>query len=122
MVKKIAFLLSLCILLQLSWTVVSAYCQHESGRSAQHFGHHAHQHQDANTDADADSKLSQSTPANSAAHADCAACPHGSWLSHVPDPQYLAGLMMQMKIAAPPAQTAQIDSEQPDRPNWIALA
>jgi hypothetical protein len=31
------------IAFQLSWNVVTAYCMHETGRAAMHFGHHQHQ-------------------------------------------------------------------------------
>lgn len=37
------FLLGL-LPLQMSWAVVTGYCQHEEGKAAQHFGHHEHKH------------------------------------------------------------------------------
>lgn len=43
--KKLFFIFLLLVLpFQMSWAVGSTYCQHESGVSAKHFGHHDHQH------------------------------------------------------------------------------
>jgi len=44
---KRAFLILLLAILpfQMSWATAAAYCQHEQGKTAQHFGHHEHQHQ-----------------------------------------------------------------------------
>ncbi|MDQ9172296.1 cobalt-zinc-cadmium resistance protein [Oxalobacteraceae bacterium R-40] len=40
---------------QITWAGVSAYCKHESGATAQHFGHHEHQHQSQEEDGKKDS-------------------------------------------------------------------
>lgn len=44
MKKLLLIILLLALPLQISWAAVSAYCQHESGKSASHFGHHSHEH------------------------------------------------------------------------------
>jgi hypothetical protein len=44
-VKKLFVILLLVILpFQLAWAGAGVYCQHETGKAAQHFGHHEHQH------------------------------------------------------------------------------
>ncbi|WP_432381546.1 cation efflux protein, CzcI family [Duganella sp. P38] len=55
---------------QFSWAAAGDYCQHESGRSAIHFGHHVHQHQDG-------AEKSQSSVKSAKSHPDCGAC-HGA--------------------------------------------
>lgn len=42
----IAFLLAL-LPLQFAWGAAAAYCRHEQGAAAGHFGHHGHQHEAA---------------------------------------------------------------------------
>lgn len=42
MARRILYVLLAVMTLQLSWNVVTAYCMHESGRAANHFGHHEH--------------------------------------------------------------------------------
>jgi hypothetical protein len=46
--KRFVLLLLLAVLpLQMTWAMVTSYCQHEEGKAAQHFGHHEHKHQGA---------------------------------------------------------------------------
>ena len=49
---KRAFLILLLAILpfQISWATAAAYCQHEQGKAAQHFGHHEHEHQASDAD------------------------------------------------------------------------
>lgn len=69
--NRIFFILLMLILpLQTVWAAASAYCQHEQGTAAQHFGHHAHQHQAASND-------SGSGPSSNF-HADCSFCHLGA--------------------------------------------
>jgi hypothetical protein len=42
MVRRLVYIIAAIIALQFSWTAVSAYCTHETGKAAQHFGHHQH--------------------------------------------------------------------------------
>lgn len=68
--KRLVLIVLLCMVpLQFAWAAAGAYCAHEEGRAAQHFGHHAHQHEGgAQAKADA-AKLP-------AADADCDVCHH----------------------------------------------
>lgn len=82
-VRRIVFILLLAILpVQFSWAAVSAYCRHETGAAAKHFGHHEHQHQSQHQSqhqnqhkADDDSSLKDKKAASSAqADKDCGSC------------------------------------------------
>ncbi len=44
--RWLAIFLLVLLPFQFSWAAVAAYCGHESGTQAQHFGHHEHQHAD----------------------------------------------------------------------------
>jgi hypothetical protein len=72
MVKFIRLLI-VALAFQFVWGTASAYCQHETGKASQHFGHHPHQHQQASTDDDSDDPPS---PNKAGADPDCASCAH----------------------------------------------
>ena len=40
----LAVLLLVFLPFQFSWAAVGTYCEHETGKNAQHFGHHEHEH------------------------------------------------------------------------------
>lgn len=45
MLRRLVLVLMMCMLpLQMAWAVAGQYCEHESGKAAQHFGHHDHAH------------------------------------------------------------------------------
>ncbi|MBC7945409.1 MAG: cobalt-zinc-cadmium resistance protein [Burkholderiales bacterium] len=44
--KRFALILLLLVVpVEASWAAVAAWCQHEQGQAANHFGHHDHKHQ-----------------------------------------------------------------------------
>lgn len=67
MKKLLSILLLVSLLFQASLAMALTYCQHEEGREAQHFGHHAHQHK-ASSDEDDKSNI------NMKMHPDCESC------------------------------------------------
>lgn len=76
------FLLILLLVLvpfQFAWATAGSYCQHETGASSVHFGHHAHQHQGKADTSNAKAKLGK-------IDIDCPSC-HGAgcalFLTHV---------------------------------------
>lgn len=70
MKRLFLILVLLCTVpLQFAWAAAGAYCAHEEGRAAQHFGHHVHEH-DAGTDAKPDAAKAP------AADPDCDYCHH----------------------------------------------
>ena len=45
MLRRFILLLMISVLpFQIAWAMAGAYCEHESGKAAQHFGHHDHVH------------------------------------------------------------------------------
>lgn len=44
LLRWIALWLAMVVPVQLSWAAAAAYCGHESGMRASHFGHHEHRH------------------------------------------------------------------------------
>lgn len=116
MARRFVYLMLAIVALQFSWSAVTAYCMHETGRAAHHLGHHPHP-------ADADELASALTHAPSAAkktsaHAHCASCSHivpalDALDAHVEHPP-LAG-------TAPVATVMTLSSSYPippDRPQW----
>ena len=113
------FMIFLLVLmpLQLSWAALASYCQHESGVTAQHFGHHEHQHQ---TQAD---EPDQGKPKSfGMADADCGLCQAGC-TTIVAAPQKIPPLSTaSVSFGWPPDTLASTSLSRPERPNWAALA
>jgi hypothetical protein len=42
MSRRLLYILCAVITFQLSWNVITSYCMHETGRAANHLGHHEH--------------------------------------------------------------------------------
>lgn len=112
----VLLLLALLMPLQFSWAAVGAYCQHESGQKAGHFGHHSHDHKAADPAPD------PSAPSGASLDQDCSAC-HQAALKLIfadstrhPEP---AG------ASAPesgPPRFSSLPAAEPERPNWLAAA
>jgi hypothetical protein len=62
--------------LQFSWSVVAVYCTHETGKAANHWGHHP----DTNPSDNVASILKEkpTDAKKSSAHSHCASCAHGT--------------------------------------------
>ena len=72
MFRRFFFVLLIVMLpLQSTWATAKAYCEHEQGSAAKHFGHDAHQHQATNEENTDDG-------GSAPPHADCGFCHHGS--------------------------------------------
>jgi hypothetical protein len=69
MKRHLLILLMLILPLQASWAAVSAYCKHETGKAAEHFGHHYHQHQ-----AQSSTEVAKAKGSVSQADSDCGFC------------------------------------------------
>lgn len=121
--KKLIFMLLIAFTFQFCWTAASAFCQHETDKTAQHFGHHPHQHQVAAQDkSDDDHHDGAKNPSNAkkvTSHPDCATCSHGSSLAleiqvsplNLATHQYLDSLT-QLQPATP-------FLAEPERPKWM---
>ena len=117
--RRFIYLVLTILALQLSWSVVAAYCEHESGRAAQHFGHHS-------SEADLhkiafDGKDQPSGSAKKASmHSHCSSCTHTS-LSSGALP--IAVAILEPVRLAPPVVLLHYSSSypvRPERPQWIS--
>jgi hypothetical protein len=115
--KWLAIFLLVFLPLQLTWTVADAYCQHESGLAAQHFGHHDHQHAP-----DAGKPVTPDPAQFGASDPDCGDCLAGS-VSVLADSLTIA--MLPNLAPALPHYRAHLPfpPRQPiERPQWLAHA
>ena len=119
MVRRLVYVVLTVIALQLSWTAISAYCMHEAGVAARHFGHHEH---DDHADEQASGEQDTSTVAKKfAAHAHCASCAHAVLAIDL----YHAALHPLMATSAPAGvlpHFSSIPAAPPERPQWHAAA
>jgi mono/diheme cytochrome c family protein len=126
MCRLVAFLLLSVFLLQSSWAVAAAYCQHETRRDMAHFGHHVDLDTAAQASAAAADDDHDATSAESAGHGHakkhCHDC-HGSGIGLVFPALQLALLPVHQapeltgapRLPAPPIQPL-------ERPDWQHLA
>lgn len=119
MARRTLIMLITLLALQFSWSAVSAYCMHETGTAAQHFGHHA----DGGGADDVVSPL-KDKPADAkktSAHSHCWSCAHGTLsvnsfegMSH---PQIAEVAPVSTEVYLSSCYTAR-----PERPQWGASA
>jgi hypothetical protein len=115
MCKKWIILLIIAFTFQLSWAAASAFCQHETDKSTQHFGHHPHQHQSSDHEESKDKTGSK----KSISHPDCATCQHGSSMTSDLQVNSFDAIMRQdMNRLAPPQLPMPFLAE-PERPKWV---
>jgi hypothetical protein len=117
--RRFIYLVLTILALQLSWSVVAAYCQHESGRAAQHFGHHSSE-TDAHKLASKGSDKPGSSTKNATLHSHCSSCAHAT-LSIDSLPVALA-ILDQVRLAPPATRLLYSSSytARPERPQWIS--
>ncbi|MGV7207188.1 hypothetical protein ACLB1G_04970 [Oxalobacteraceae bacterium A2-2] len=117
MARRIVFMLITLLALQFSWSVVAAYCTHETGRAAQHLGHHP----DTNAADDVAASDPDQAPDKTSAHTHCSSCAHGA-LSMAG----MAAIVHPRLAEAAPTATGMIPSPYttapPERPQWTAAA
>jgi hypothetical protein len=113
MSRLLILVIALLLPAQWVWSAASAYCQHESGGSSQHFGHHVHAHV-GEPKKSSDSKL--------APDADCGSCQaaHTPLMASVSEAiALIASVNGAAALAAPPFSSAL--ARAPDRPQWLRL-
>ena len=117
--RRFIYLVLTILALQLSWGAISAYCEHESGRAAQHFGHHS-------SDSDADKfafngkDKPSGTPKKTVMHSHCSSCAHAP-LSFDALPATVA-ILKPVRVAplsVSPHYSSSY-SAPPERPQWIS--
>ena len=117
--RRFIYLVLTILALQLSWGVVAEYCEHESGRAAQHFGHH-NSETDSHKVALDEKDQSPGSAKKGTVHSHCSSCAHTP-LSLDALPVALA-LLEPVRIA-PPAMSLHYSSSysaRPERPQWIS--
>ncbi len=110
--KRFFLLLMLFVVpLQMSWAVESNYCQHETGKAAQHFGHHAHTHQSQPDDDSKNSPLSKIDK-------DCSYC-HMSNISIFSSSFSLPPILVTAEVGVVNTISISFSSpDRPERPKW----
>lgn len=117
------FLIFLIVLVpvQLSWAAVASYCQHESGVTAQHLGHHEHQHE-ASAEPSNDGDPHAKSKFVGAVDVDCGTCHAGSCSAML---QSFNLVMVKLPSEANSPSVLHLSSQPaslPERPNWAHLA
>ncbi|KAB8044567.1 hypothetical protein [Janthinobacterium aquaticum] len=119
MARRTLIMLITLLALQFSWSAVSAYCMHETGIAAQHFGHHADSDAANNITAASDDKPADAK--KTTAHAHCWSCAHGALsvnsLDGMPHPQVAEVAPVSTEVYLSSSYSAP-----PERPQWIAAA
>lgn len=117
--RRFIYLVLTILAIQLSWSAVAAYCEHESGRAAQHFGHHSSEADGHKLASDGKDKPSGSAK-KVAMHSHCSSCAHGA-LSF--DGLPVAVAILEPIRIAPPVVSRHYSSSYsapPERPQWIS--
>ncbi len=117
--KWLAILLLVLVPLQFSWAAVNAYCQHESGPTASHAGHHTHEHQpQAQSD-----ETEGGTSAMMSADADCVTCHAGCVLWTMPSHHDPVRILASLTSSADPgAMLVSPPTARPERPQWASFS
>lgn len=111
--RWLAILMLVLLPLQSVWAAAAAYCQHETGADAQHFGHHEHKHHQGLTD------TSNSADASSfAVDSDCAVCHAGCAAATVEVPSIVVDASRPAITPWHPHAPVAPPTAQPERPNW----
>ena len=118
MIRRFLYLMMTVVALQFSWSVITSYCMHESGRGAQHFGHHQHD-EVANNDAGVTPEKPNLIK-KTVAHTHCSVCAHGALsLDGMADSVFHPMLVS----VAPMEDIVRLSSSYtppPERPQWLA--
>lgn len=118
MTRRFLICMLMMLAFQFTWSAISAYCMHETGRAAQHLGHHQHKTDVHEQLAAADDGKPASTK-KIAQHSHCSSCAHAVL---APAAVQTAAYLM-MEHAAPVSITvsfASVTQVPPERPQWAA--
>ncbi len=117
MKRCLAIFLLVLLPLQFSWAAMVGYCQHETGETVQHPGHHSHEHASADhptTGENADS--------SAAIDHDCATCHLGCAAALVSDLKTTTVAVSDNHPLHLQVMASQPSIERPERPKWPVLA
>jgi len=104
--------------LQFSWAAAGAYCGHEAGEKAQHFGHHPHQHASGDKSSDVGTGKVEKQKGS---HPDCSACHAGvvALIDGPPVPDCVDWSSAEFTRSDPISSSL---NSPPERPQWAYLA
>jgi hypothetical protein len=119
MTRRFIYALLTIMMLQLSWSVVAEYCEHETGRAAQHLGHHA-----SHDDPAQETFSSLDQPSKSKAgtlHSHCTSCAHTPLT--IEELPVVVAVSEPLRLApfSPLHHLSSIDVAPPERPQWAAV-
>lgn len=122
MTRRFVQVLLFMIALQFIWGAISAYCTHESGHAAQHFGHHQHQ-------ADASEQIASIEPGGAAGtkkvgslHTHCPSCSHAVSTPAILEQTTLHSVVTDSHTVASDAVFTSLVLSPPERPQWRIAA
>lgn len=117
MKRYLAVFLLVLLPLQFSWAAMVGYCQHETGVTVQHPGHHSHE------DASADHpETGENADSSAAMDHDCATCHLGCAAALVSDLKTATVAVSNDHPLLLQAMASQPSIERPERPKWPVLA
>ncbi|GAB2841014.1 hypothetical protein GCM10027277_05000 [Pseudoduganella ginsengisoli] len=114
MTRKFLFFMLTIVALQFSWMAVSVYCGHESGRAAQHFGHHQH----SGHAGDVQSSKSATLAKKLTPHTDCSSCSPAPLAPATTDNALVHGALMLPLQAMALSAPSSAYTPPPERPQW----
>ena len=112
----VALLLAVFMPLQLSWSAVGAYCQHETGEKAGHFGHHSHEHKASKAETSKQSDSGEGVSIDG----DCGLCHYSALKILGQDTLCLPRCPVPSAPESTPAFFRTHIPPGPERPNWFA--
>jgi hypothetical protein len=116
--RFILFVLTIFVL-QLSWVAVAAYCEHETGRAARHFGHHSPESALQKAAGDGEDQTS-SLAKKASPHSHCSSCAHTPLsFDGLPVALSMAAQIRHASPATPPRSPSPYPAR-PERPQWIS--
>ena len=117
MKRYLAIFLLVLLPLQFSWAAMAGYCQHETGVTAKHPGHHSHDHAYADHQ-----ESSKNTPQSAGMDHDCAACHLGCAAASFSNRNTTTDVVSDVHPLHLQVMASQPSIERPERPKWPVLA
>ena len=117
MTRYLAIFLLVLLPLQFSWAAMAGYCQHETGVTATHPGHHTHDQSSVDHQ-----ESSKNSPQSTGMDHDCATCHMGCAAALVNDLNTTTAAVSDDHPLHPQVIVSQLSRERPERPNWPVLA
>lgn len=106
--------LLVCLPFQSTWAMASSYCKHETGKTANHLGHHSHQHRSV------DSKFPDGSSPG-VKHQDCEACHAQLTDLLISELSQHAGMQLFFVSSSSPPDPQSVLHAGPEKPNWYAV-